>query len=95
MQRCYQTITERDWDYRSTRPPRAYRTSNAQHRDDGAVMVMFGDHVLMNTLIRCTFSLASTTGQRFVLTGCAQGNVVGERRVCRRPRDLRAAVRSI
>lgn len=33
-------------------------------------------HSVLNTLIRCRFSPAYSTGQRYIYTGCAAGRVV-------------------
>jgi WD40 repeat protein len=42
---------------------------------DTSVMTYRG-HSVLNTLIRCHFSPAFSTGQRYVYTGCAAGRVV-------------------
>ena len=46
-------------------------------RHDTSVMTYRG-HTVLQTLIRCRFSPAHTTGQRYIYTGCATGSVVSE-----------------
>lgn len=46
---------------------------------DGDTSVMtYRGHSVLHTLIRCHFSPEFTTGQRYVYTGCALGNVIGK-----------------
>lgn len=47
----------------------------ANSRHDASVMTYRG-HTVLQTLIRCHFSPAHTTGQRFIYTGCASGSVI-------------------
>jgi WD repeat-containing protein 23 len=43
----------------------------------GDVSVMtYSGHMVKHTLIRCHFSPSFTTGQRYIYTGCASGQVV-------------------
>lgn len=35
-------------------------------------------HIVIKTLIRCRFSPAETTGQRYIYTGCGIGRVVSK-----------------
>lgn len=44
---------------------------------DGDTSVMtYRGHTVVQTLIRCHFSPISTTGQRFIYTGCGTGKVI-------------------
>ena len=43
---------------------------------DSSVMTYRG-HCVLHTLVRCRFSPAFTTGQRYIYSGCATGSVVG------------------
>lgn len=46
---------------------------------DTSVMTYRDHHTVLHTLIRCFFSPAFSTGQRYVYTGCASGACVGKR----------------
>ena len=45
--------------------------------DDSSLMTYRG-HTVLQTLIRCRFSPAHTTAQRYIYTGCATGSVYGK-----------------
>jgi WD repeat-containing protein 23 len=45
--------------------------------NDASIMTYRG-HSVLQTLIRCHFSPAHTTGQRYIYTGCATGAVIGK-----------------
>ena len=77
----------RNWDYRYMpyRAPRYYA-----HPEDCSVMTYRG-HSVLRTLIRCHFSPASTTGQRYIYSGSADGRIhvrVQEQRQGRLTADL-------
>lgn len=61
----------RNWDYRNM----YYRKPRFQsHPDDCSVMTYRG-HAVLKTLIRCHFSPMSTTGQKYVYSGSADGRI--------------------
>lgn len=41
-------------------------------------LMTYRGHCVLNTLVRCRFSPAFTTGQRYIYCGCATGSVVSE-----------------
>lgn len=44
---------------------------------DGDTSIMtYRGHSVLQTLIRCHFSPAATTGQRYIYTGCATGRII-------------------
>jgi WD repeat-containing protein 23 len=46
---------------------------------DGDTSIMtYRGHTVLQTLIRCHFSPAFSTGQRYIYTGCAAGRIVGK-----------------
>ncbi len=51
--------------------------SRAQSDADSSIMTYRG-HSVLQTLIRCHFSPAHTTGQRYIYTGCATGAVISK-----------------
>jgi WD repeat-containing protein 23 len=61
----------RNWDYRNMyyRKPRF-----DSHPDDCSVMTYRG-HAVLKTLIRCHFSPAATTGQKYIYSGSADGRI--------------------
>ncbi|XP_059620295.1 DDB1- and CUL4-associated factor 11 [Phlebotomus argentipes] len=64
----------RDWDYRwNTVPPSYYKVNELP--GDTSVMSYRG-HRVFKSLIRAKFSPASTTGQRYIYTGCGTGYLV-------------------
>lgn len=61
----------RNWDYRNM----YYRKPRYQsHPEDCSVMTYRG-HAVLKTLIRCHFSPAVTTGQKYVYSGSADGRI--------------------
>merc|ERR1719189_738859 len=66
------------WDYRRQRVPKSVHQGAGWGgiQGDPSLMTYRGQHTLLHTLIRCRFSPLSTTGQRYVYTGCATGHVV-------------------
>ncbi|CBQ68109.1 conserved hypothetical protein [Sporisorium reilianum SRZ2] len=61
----------RNWDYRNM----SYRQPRFQaHPHDCSVMTYRG-HAVLKTLIRCHFSPAETTGQRYIYSGSADGKI--------------------
>ncbi|KAF7988484.1 hypothetical protein HCN44_001057 [Aphidius gifuensis] len=69
-------VANQNWDYRWQRVPRQlYKSSRTMLDGDTSVMTYRG-HTVVQTLIRCHFSPISTTGQRFIYTGCGTGKVI-------------------
>ncbi|KAI8509552.1 hypothetical protein Bbelb_119800 [Branchiostoma belcheri] len=64
----------RRWDYRWQRAP-SDRLTAPRLPGDTAVMTYAG-HVVLRTLIRCYFSPDFTTGQRYIYSGSATGDIV-------------------
>lgn len=64
----------RDWDYRWNNVPSSYYKVN-NLAGDTSVMTYRG-HRVMKSLIKAKFSPASTTGQRYIYTGCGTGYLV-------------------
>ncbi|XP_004296776.1 PREDICTED: LEC14B homolog [Fragaria vesca subsp. vesca] len=62
----YPRITDHDWDYRWMEYPGHLRTS--KHPFDQS-LATFRDHSVLRTLIRCYFSPAYSTGQKYIYTG--------------------------
>ncbi|ETS63933.1 hypothetical protein PaG_02262 [Moesziomyces aphidis] len=61
----------RNWDYRNM----SYRQPRYQaHPQDCSVMTYRG-HAVLKTLIRCHFSPAETTGQKYIYSGSADGKI--------------------
>uniref|UniRef100_A0A0V0G5M9 Putative ddb1-and cul4-associated factor 11ddb1-and cul4-associated factor 11 n=1 Tax=Triatoma dimidiata TaxID=72491 RepID=A0A0V0G5M9_TRIDM len=63
------------WDYRWQTAPKKLLTRRANMKGDTSLATYRG-HSVLQTLIRCHFSPAFTTGQRFIYTGCAYGRVI-------------------
>merc|ERR1712241_565274 len=63
------------WDYRwgSRRDPDS-RSGTTKIDDDPSIMTYKG-HSVFKTLIRCRFSPAHSTGQKFIYTGCGTGAI--------------------
>ncbi|XP_059649111.1 LEC14B protein-like isoform X2 [Cornus florida] len=61
-----------DWDYRWTRYPNDAR--NLRHPHDQSLTTYKG-HEVLQTLIRCYFSPAYSTGQKYIYTGSSDGSV--------------------
>jgi len=68
-------ISNQKWDYRWQRVPRHVAKLRTQVEGDSSLMTYTG-HTILQTLIRCHFSPAHTTGQSLIYTGCAAGRVV-------------------
>jgi len=69
-------VSNQRWDYRWQRFPRhVMGTSRTPLEGDTSVMTYTG-HTVLQTLIRCHFSPQFYTGQKFIYTGCAAGQVV-------------------
>lgn len=64
-----------NWDYRWQRVPKKLLEICEKLPGDTSLMTYHG-HTVLQTLIRCHFSPAATTGQQFIYTGCASGRVV-------------------
>jgi WD repeat-containing protein 23 len=62
------------WDYRWAPVPRRVTMNRDRMMGDTSIMTYRG-HTVRQTLIRCHFSPAHSTGQRYIYTGCASGNV--------------------
>ncbi|KAJ8277532.1 hypothetical protein GJAV_G00076240 [Gymnothorax javanicus] len=67
-------VTQQSWDYRWQQvPQRALK----KHKLTGDTSVMtYRGHGVQHTLIRCRFSPAFSTGQKFIYTGCSTGKIV-------------------
>ncbi|KAH0535208.1 DDB1- and CUL4-associated factor 11 isoform X1 [Cotesia glomerata] len=69
-------VANQDWDYRwHTHVPKQLYTSTSLLEGDTSIMTYRG-HMVVQTLIRCHFSPAATTGQRYIYTGCGHGRIV-------------------
>lgn len=68
------TVAKQRWDYRWQRAP-SYVTKMKKLPGDSSLMTYIG-HSIRHTLIRARFSPEFTTGQRYIYTGCATGNLV-------------------
>lgn len=68
-------VHDQTWDYRWQEVPRKLYSSKNKLDGDTSVMTYKG-HVVIKTLVRCRFSPADTTGQRYIYTGCGVGRVV-------------------
>lgn len=67
-------VSSQKWDYRWQQVPKRV-TRKKSVSGDSSVMTYRG-HSVLHTLVRCRFSPKFTTGQRFIYSGCASGNVV-------------------
>lgn len=65
-------ITNYDWDYRWMEYPAHARTS--RHPNDQS-LATYRDHSVLRTLIRCYFSPAYSTGQKYIYTGSSDHSV--------------------
>ena len=66
-------VRNQSWDYRWAHSAGRRKTSVV---DDPSLMTYRG-HSVFQTLIRCHFSPAHTTGQKYIYSGCASGAIVG------------------
>ncbi|RZF48025.1 hypothetical protein LSTR_LSTR002091 [Laodelphax striatellus] len=64
-----------EWDYRWQKVPRKLIHGRSKLQGDTSLMTYRG-HLVLQTLIRCHFSPAFTTGQSFIITGCATGQAL-------------------
>jgi WD repeat-containing protein 23 len=64
-----------DWQYNSYAASHQAQNMprNKRPTNDKSVMTYFGDQQILQTLIRCKFSPAYSTGQRYIYTGSADG----------------------
>ncbi|KAK7788866.1 hypothetical protein R5R35_013446 [Gryllus longicercus] len=68
-------VADQNWDYRWQKVPK--KLANPKKPLDGDTSVMtYRGHSVLQTLVRCHFSPAFTTGQRYIYTGCAAGRIV-------------------
>jgi len=63
----------RSWDYRWESYP--YWTQSAKKKEADTSLMTYRGHSVLETLIRCYFSPAATTGQRYIVTGSQCGSV--------------------
>ncbi|XP_039286743.1 DDB1- and CUL4-associated factor 11 [Nilaparvata lugens] len=68
-------LMRHDWDYRWQKVPRKLIHGKSKLEGDTSLMTYRG-HLVLQTLIRCHFSPAFTTGQSFIITGCASGQAL-------------------
>lgn len=68
----YPRLTDRDWDYRWMKYPAHART--LKHPNDQSLATYRG-HSVLRTLIRCYFSPAYSTGQKYIYTGSSDHSV--------------------
>ncbi|KAM1086778.1 hypothetical protein EV1_012420 [Malus domestica] len=68
----YPRLTDRDWDYRWMEYPAHART--LKHPNDQSLATYRG-HAVLRTLIRCYFSPAYSTGQKYIYTGSSDHSV--------------------
>ncbi|WAR12871.1 DCA11-like protein [Mya arenaria] len=74
IEQTKRAVSKQRWDYRWQQVPKRM-LKKPQLEGDGSVMTYRG-HSVLHTLIRCRFSPEYSTGQRYVYTGCALGNLV-------------------
>ncbi|GIX81480.1 hypothetical protein CDAR_224682 [Caerostris darwini] len=75
MESAYKAVKSHNWDYRWQRVPSSLNKYKRKLPGDTSLMTYRG-HSVLQTLIRCHFSPETTTGQRYIYTGCAQGRVI-------------------
>lgn len=68
-------VAQQNWDYRWQKVPKRMCKTGNMLEGDTSIMTYRG-HSVLQTLIRCHFSPASVTGQRYIYTGCATGRVI-------------------
>ncbi|XP_032668188.1 DDB1- and CUL4-associated factor 11-like isoform X3 [Odontomachus brunneus] len=69
-----EAVSNQNWDYRwQSAPKRLYRPGNLLEGDTS--IMTYRGHCVLKTLIRCRFSPAATTGQRYIYTGCSSGRI--------------------
>ena len=69
-------VRNQSWDYRWAHCAGRRKSSIV---DDPSLMTYRG-HSVFQTLIRCHFSPAFSTGQRYIITGCATGAVYSKKK---------------
>ncbi|KAL1132657.1 hypothetical protein AAG570_010609 [Ranatra chinensis] len=69
------TLGGHKWDYRWQKVPKKLVNRKTNMKGDTSVATYRG-HSVLQTLIRCHFSPAFSTGQRYIYTGCAYGRVI-------------------
>ncbi|XP_028933736.1 DDB1- and CUL4-associated factor 11 isoform X1 [Ornithorhynchus anatinus] len=97
MEASRQAATQQNWDYRWQQvPKKAWRKQKLP--GDSSLMTYRG-HGVLHTLIRCRFSPAHSTGQRYIYSGCSTGKVVVydllSGRIVKKLTDHRACVRDV
>ncbi|XP_033626162.1 DDB1- and CUL4-associated factor 11-like [Asterias rubens] len=71
---CRKAVAGQTWDYRWQQlPRRSKRTNNV--KGDTSLMTYRG-HGVLYTCIRCHFSPAFTTDQKYIYCGCATGGII-------------------
>ncbi|XP_060567782.1 DDB1- and CUL4-associated factor 11-like isoform X2 [Ruditapes philippinarum] len=74
IEQTKKAVSKQRWDYRWQQVP---KKMDKHRRLPGDTSVMtYKGHSVLHTLIRCHFSPEFTTGQRYVYTGCAMGNLI-------------------
>ncbi|XP_014291009.1 DDB1- and CUL4-associated factor 11 isoform X1 [Halyomorpha halys] len=68
-------VNSNKWDYRWQTAPRKLITRKTNIKGDTSIATYRG-HSVLQTLIRCHFSPKFSTGQRYIVTGCAFGRIV-------------------
>ncbi|XP_025835140.1 DDB1- and CUL4-associated factor 11 isoform X2 [Agrilus planipennis] len=68
-------VHDQTWDYRWQEVPKKLYSNKNKIEGDTSIMTYKG-HIVIKTLVRCRFSPMSTTGQRYIYTGCGGGRVV-------------------
>ncbi|XP_018910864.2 DDB1- and CUL4-associated factor 11 isoform X2 [Bemisia tabaci] len=75
LNKTEKAISSHAWDYRFQKAPKKFCKNVKSLEGDSSVMTYRG-HSVLQTLIRCRFSPAFSTGQRYIYTGCASGQTV-------------------
>lgn len=73
-QRTRNLVQNRNWDYSFQNVPWRLACTKTKIQGDTSLMTYRG-HRVLRTLIRCRFSPAFSTGQRYIYSGCADGKV--------------------
>lgn len=76
VERFAKEVRRQHWDYRWECVPKQMKYLKANEMSDGDTSVMtYRGHSVLQTLIRAHFSPAHSTGQKYIYTGCATGQV--------------------
>lgn len=68
-------MNPQNWDYRYPEMiPQQKLLEKSPY--DKSIMTYYGHHKLFKTLIRCDFSPAFSTGQKYIYTGSTDGTVI-------------------